>query len=177
MTRRLIPLALALALLLAACSGDSGSATTTTLDTESQLLKFAACMRAEGIELPDPAIGSDGFPEFVPPEGFDMNDADAMDEVFDAVAACREYIEGLTQQFADIDLNAITDTLVEFADCMRDNGFDLPDPDFTLMRPQNGQFPNAGPFGNVDFDDPDFEAAFEACEHVIASLGVQVPGR
>lgn len=174
--RHSIPLLL-IALLLAACGADSATSTTTELDTEEQLLEFAACMRAEGIDLPDPSLGAGGFPEFEPPQGFDPDDAAARDELFDAVAACREHIEGLTRQFADIDLNEISDTLVEFADCMRDNGFDLPDPDFSLMRPQNGEFPNAGPFGNIDFDDPDFEAAFEGCEHLIASLGVQVPGR
>ena len=172
---RLLILLAGFVLLLAACGGDSSAPETTALaDTEEQLLQFAECMRDQGIDLPDPSVGADGFPEFEPPEGFDPNDTDAL---FDAIEACREHIEGLTQQFADIDLNAISDTLVEFADCMRDNGFDLPDPDFGLMRPQNGSFPNAGPFGNVDFEDPDFEAAFEVCEDLINSLGVPVPGR
>ena len=44
------------------------------------------------------------------------------------------------------------DALLEFANCMRDEGFDMPDPD-----------PITGSFGELDKDDADFAIAYEQC--------------
>jgi len=84
---------------------------------------------------------------------------------------------GVSLGFEDLDITAITDTLVEFAACMRDNGYDLPDPDFSIIRPTSGSIPNAGPFGDIDITDPDFLDAFAACDDLITNLGVPLPGR
>jgi hypothetical protein len=69
---------------------------------------------------------------------------------------------------------------------MRDEGIqDFPDPDFSDMGPGNGPQTNsnsagegggggggdgpvvAGPFGEIDLDDPETAAAFEACQDLI----------
>jgi len=174
MIRRLIALLVVLALFVVACSGDDSSETTALADTEEQLLLFTECMREQGIDLPDPSVGPDGFPQFEPPKDFDPNDTDA---IFDAVEECREFLEGVSLGFEDLDITAITDTLVEFAACMRDNGYDLPDPDFSIIQPRSGSMPNAGPFGDIDLTDADFLDAFEVCDDLITNLGVPLPGR
>jgi len=50
---------------------------------------------------------------------------------------------------------------------MRGNGYDLPDPDFTNFDLGSG----AGPFGEIDPTDPEFEEAFAACDDIFATLG------
>ena len=49
---------------------------------------------------------------------------------------------------------------------MRDNGFDLPDPDFSNFDLAGG----VGPFGEIDPTEPDFEEALEACQDIFANL-------
>ena len=88
---------------------------------------------------------------------------------------CPETIEGasLGRRGDDFDATAFQDTLLEFAACMRDNGYDMPDPDFS----NSGGGPGTGgggPFGEVDRSDPDFIAAEEACGDIMA--GFRGPG-
>ncbi len=176
--------AAALALVAAAC-GDGGSSSgeiaslegaSTTLgvaETEEQLLDFAQCMRDQGVALPDPTVDAEGNPQLAPPDDFDPGN---LDELIDAAEQCEEFLEGITLGFQDFDLTAATDTLLGFAECMRENDFDLPDPDFSLIDPQSGSIPTAGPFGDIDLEDPDFLSAFAVCGDLIADLGVQPPG-
>ena len=178
MRRRFI---LAGVLLLASCGGGSGAAvgvasldetTTTTaapaVNAELQLLAFAQCMRDQGIDIPDPSMDASGNLEFRPSEGFDPGNTE---ELIAAAEACRDHLDGVSLGFQDIDLAAAGDVLLEFSRCMRTNGFDLPDPDFSLLDPGRGSIPSGGPFGDLDFDDPAFMDALEQCEDVLESLG------
>ncbi|MBK5267585.1 MAG: hypothetical protein JJE47_09135, partial [Acidimicrobiia bacterium] len=82
-TRPLIPILL-FSMLLAACGGDeqvtevaSIESTTTTSTTvvgaangqeaEAAMLAFTACLRAEGVDVPDPSVDADGNPRFTQP--------------------------------------------------------------------------------------------------------------
>jgi hypothetical protein len=84
---------------------------------------------------------------------------------------------------SDEDLQAMQDDALEFAQCMRDEGIeDFPDPDFSNMGPggepqdrtsdggDGGEGGGSdeqvvlGPFGEIDLDDPETAAAFEACQ-------------
>jgi len=58
------------------------------------------------------------------------------------------------------------EALLAFAQCMRDNGFDLPDPNFSNFDLAGG----VGPFGEIDPTEPDFEEALEACQDIFANL-------
>jgi hypothetical protein len=101
------------------------------------------------------------------------------------------------------DMQAIQDHALEFAQCMRDEGIeDFPDPDFSDMGPggdpQQGSFPagdgggdggdgggdggDGGPdekagllFPEIDLDDPETAAAFEACEDLTGGLPGALP--
>lgn len=172
-------IAVALALLVAACSGSadesvaslSSQSTTTAPSTgqpsdgettdEDAILAFAACMRENGIEdFEDPTIGSDGRIEFGGGGGEgERADREALRAARDI---CQENLEGLAFGPGNVDRSEIEDQLYEFAACMRDNGYDMPDPDFSTEPGQGG---GGGPFGDdVDPDDPTFEVALEACE-------------
>lgn len=186
MSRRFLGL-IGLLLAAASCSGggdDAGpavatlaatSSTTVGIDpnrqTEEQVLELVQCLRDEGINVPDPTITGDGNVRFAPPADFsagDINDLQA------AAVVCEEFIEGLNIGFENIDTTNISDNLLVFADCMRENGFDIRDPDFSLMTPVDGTFPNGGPFGVLDFTDSDFIAALPACQEFLNNLGTPV---
>jgi hypothetical protein len=85
---------------------------------------------------------------------------------------------------SDEDLQAMQEDALEFAQCMRDEGIeDFPDPDFSDMGPggepqtrSNGDGRDGdgqdetiilGPFGEIDLDDPETAAAFEACQDLL----------
>ncbi|MCH7846693.1 MAG: hypothetical protein IH850_12820 [Acidobacteria bacterium] len=181
MTNRLILLA-AIALIAAACGGPDANriatlegSTSTTAATESQdalagdearLMDFSQCMRDNGVAgFPDAVVTEDGAVGFGGFEQFDEFDQDDMEAAFEA---CVDRLDGLSfaPGGANFDFIEIQDTLLEFSQCMRDNGFDLPDPDFSNFDLAGG----VGPFGEIDPTLPDFEAALETCQDIFADF-------
>lgn len=182
--KRITFVLVAIALVAAACGGsdDEGVASlegssTTTIAAEAEmsaqeqdnakLMAFSACMRDNGIaEFPDLVVAADGSVDFGNAEE-QLEDIDE-DEIQGAFDACADHLDGLSfaPGGANFNFTEIQDTLLEFAICMRDNGYDLPDPDFSNFDLGSG----AGPFGEIDPTDPEFEQAFEACEHIFATL-------
>ncbi len=171
-------------MLFTACGGDDAASgvasldevTTTTVaatedgrvsSNEQAVLAFTACLRENGLEVRDPRMDANGnvdldsFLEVA--SEVDPDDAEV------AVEACQEYLDDIELGFDRIDLTELQDTLVEFAGCMRENGYDLPDPDFSGLALQG-----EGPFGRVDLNDPAFEAAIEQCDDILA--GIQLTG-
>lgn len=179
--RRFLITVVAGAMLLSACGGDDDAAdgvasldevTTTTMaatdrvsDNEQAVLAFTACLRENGLDdLPDPRMDENGNVDL---ESFleiatqvDPDDADV------AVQACADLLDDIELGFDQIDFTGLQDTLVEFSACMRDNGFDLPDPDFSNLANLQGD----GPFGPIDVDDPAFQAALESCDQILANI-------
>jgi hypothetical protein len=166
------------AIILGACTGGSGEQVASLADgpvtpapgetdaveqpsSEDAILAFSACMRDNGLEnFEDPEISADDGIRF----GFRQQVADGIvdrETVRQAMETCRVHLDGVAVGRDDADRSEIEDQLVEFAACMRDEGFDLPDPDFSSQ----GDGRPGDPFaGNIDSDDPDFQNAMEACE-------------
>lgn len=183
--KRLVPLIVILVLVIAACGGteDAGVATLESGDAvvdedrtdsdgnddERALLAFSACMRDNGVEaFPDPVLDADGSVDFG--RGSDPF-GDVRPEVAEAaVNACLDELDGVSfaPGGADFDINEIQDSLVEFAQCMRDNGVDFDDPDLSAIF-DDGQVRN--PFGELDITDSDVRAAVEMCQDVFAGVG------
>jgi hypothetical protein len=96
-----------------------------------------------------------------------------------AMGACQEHLEGVAigRGGGDFDLTELQDTMVDYAACMRDNGYDMPDPDFSSFGPGGGESGQGGggPFGAIDFDDPDFMSAQQECEDLLS--GFRGPGQ
>ena len=147
---------------------EQATAGTPAVDAERSLLEFAVCMRDQGLDWPDPSVDSDGNAQIELPEGFEPAD---LEGIFEAAEACQGFLEGIPLAFDSTDLTAVTDLLLDFAICMRANGFDLPDPDFSLVLGDPDDAPPAGPFGDVDLADPDFLAAYERCDDIVGQLG------
>ena len=202
MKQRMLVLLLLLGLVAAACGGDAdgglgvasletggadvGDAIVTDeeisseADQEQAMLNFAACMRDNGVDIDDPVVDADGNVQFgafrtaVPADEFDPA---AMDAAF---AECQENLEGISlgRGGGDFDRTELEDTMVEYAACMRENGFDMPDPDFSGFGPGLGgesDRSTGGPFGGIDFNDPDFIAAQETCQELLS--GFRGPGQ
>lgn len=164
----------ALLLLLAACGGSEGpgvaeasgsgsgggetTATTTAAseeDAEQAQLDFARCMREQGVDFPDPQPDENGDLRLQPPAG-GLDDPEAFQ---DAAQECRELLEAVQPDLSEEDRSEFEDARLEFARCMRDEGVDVPDP-------QPGQV-GPGALGDIDADDPAFQAALEECQSVI----------
>ena len=171
---------LAISLVAAACSS-GGDSEVASLDNstdavasdevddsvnEEVILEFSQCMRDNGAEdFEDPIIGPDGEIEFkLGSQGQGtQEEREAMRSAFDA---CQDTLAGFAFGPGSIDRAEIEDTLYEFAVCMREQGIDVPDPDFSsLLSGEGGGGGN--PFGDAfDRDDPATLAAIEACRDV-----------
>lgn len=183
--KKILPL-IALALVVAACGGTSDEAvaslddsTVTTLDSggtntdsEDVLLEFAECMRDNGIpDFPDPVLDADGN---IRPFGNDRGPGDLgadRDTIQAAQEECIPIIEDLALNFLRANRGQLEDQLYEFAECMREEGIDMPDPEFSQGFPGGD-----GPFGDLDFEDPEFQEAADTCSQVFGAGGFGIPG-
>ncbi len=188
--RRILIAVAALAVLLAACGGsDAGGVASleesddpavveseaTDESFEESVLAFSACMRENGVEdFEDPDFNADGSLNFGG-GGFRQSGAD-QETIQAAFAACQSHLEGIAFGRGAVDFTEIEDRLVEFASCMRENGFDMPDPDFSNLGQggNNSAGPGGGgPFGDdIDPDDPAFQSALESCEDIFEGFRV-----
>ena len=141
----------------------------TDASEEELALQFAQCMRDEGVDnWPDPATNADGSIDItgggaVGPGG---DVAFGSDEVQAAIPVCGPIIAGAS--FLPNNGQGMTtetqDQLLAFAQCLRDEGVDVSDPDLS-----NG----AAGLLNWEFDpdDPANAAAIEACQTLFAGAG------
>jgi len=114
---------------LGACGGGSDDATAGTGDRRAEFreaaLKFAKCMRAHGVDMPDPTPGGGiriGGPDMGPQDQQRMEDAQK---------ACQKILEKVRPpEMSKEDQQKFKDQALEFARCMREHGIDMPDPQF-----------------------------------------------
>jgi hypothetical protein len=159
-------LAVSTALALAGCGSDGGGdgvasagvgqesteAAEPSLSREEMGVKFAQCMRENGVPMDDPEPGKGIRVRVDPSIGQETVEA--------AMEACREYNPqqngsgGGGQQMAERGR--------AMAQCMRENGVEaFPDPE-----------PNGGiRIDKSVADDPDFEAAQQTCQELMAGPG------
>jgi hypothetical protein len=185
---RLLAAVVVLPLVFAACSASAGTsdgvaslaspdaaaAASASPDASSNpedaMLAFAQCMRDNGVDMPDPQTGGGGVRI-----GIGQNGIDPGGEEFQAAQeACQQFLDdagfGGPRELSQEQL----DQQVEFAQCMRDNGIDMPDPQADggvriQIRGQSGSG-GAGP-GGIDPQSEEFQAAMEACEDLRPNFG------
>ncbi len=63
------------------------------------------------------------------------------------------------------------EAILEFVACLRDNGLDLPDPQFG---PEGARFADPAVMAAIDFRSSDFLDAMEACGELLAALQPEV---
>jgi hypothetical protein len=173
MRRATVLLALVLVLTAAGCSrkahgpgvatagGAAASASpTASLDPQEAQRKFAQCMRDHGVEVGDPdSAGGPGGPGRITIHA--SEGAKSGTNMENALNACQHYLPA--GKLATPDPQEL-EQMRQFAQCMRDHGVDIPDPDANGggLKVQKG----TGSGGNVGVspDDPAFKAAMEACK-------------
>ena len=177
---RILIVAIAIPVLLAACGGSDGDGVATlgsgsgdqaagaspSADPEEALVEWAECMREHGVDVPDPEINEDGGIEIgigAPGGGGAVRDAVEPEEFEEANRECQDLLpEGGPGGEIDPEQEAeMRDRLLEWAQCMRDHGIDIADPEFE-GGPGGGSLIRIGERG-MDPNDPEFRAAEEAC--------------
>lgn len=137
-------------------------------DIDEAVLDFTQCLRDEGIEVPDIALGADGAPQLDPAQLQDLDlDSAEFQTAFDT---CIGIIadSGAFSLELDPEIEAIIqDQLQAFAECMRREGIeDFPDPQVG----GNGlPFP-ASAFTRVG--DEGFQTALDTCQQETAFDGL-----
>lgn len=133
-----------------------------TRDAQDILVDFTECLRDEGFAVPDPdfSLSAAQTQERLAAAGIDTTSR----EFEAAIEACEPLLAGILQQIPTDDLLAFAEATVDYSECMRENGIDLPDPDFTQGL--------SGLFGNTEIDtsDPAFAAADRTCQRVFEDL-------
>jgi hypothetical protein len=162
-----------LAVLAGACAGEDpnqakvasiGGTTTTTggnggsagdRNPEEQALAFARCMRAHGVDVPDPKFGGDGKVEFGMRGKVDAPKFKA------AESACQKQVGGPFGAGKGQADPKMQEAMLEFARCMRQHGVaKFPDP-----QPGGGLLIRAG--SGLDPQSPTFKAAEKACSQLL----------
>jgi hypothetical protein len=159
-------LGLSVALIATACgTGNSASAevaslgsttgttpdTTVPVDTQDALLKYAACMRENGVDMADPTFDADGNPTgggFGPNSGIDRQS----DEFQKAQTACGDLLQGVTlggRGGNGFDREAIQNSLNDFTACLRDEGLDVDDITFGPPAGAGGNGTTGAPDGSI----------------------------
>lgn len=121
---------------------------------EEQALAYAQCMRDNGVDMPDPEVDEEGRLQLRGRAGVEMPDEATMER---AQEACADLQPDFGGEISPEDQAEMQDRLLAFAECMRDNGIDMPDPDF------DGGMVRFGPPEGVDPEDPAFREAQETC--------------
>jgi hypothetical protein len=158
------------AALLAGCGGAAGTGGANATDgpsgggakddARSAQLAFTKCMRENGVDVPDPKPGTDGGMVQIGPGDGAGPDREKFAAAHDA---CKQHLRGAGGAGP---LGALTEEdkqrMVKFAQCMRKNGVDMPDPDFSKGN------------GTMTLGDPDdgrFKTAHEACKQFFGPAG------
>ncbi len=106
------------------------------LSDEEITTRFTTCMRDHGFNIPDPVLNADGTVDqsalrqsIAEDPKFDFQSA----ETRTAFQDCLPLLQGATfaRGISREDEIELQDNLLEFAQCLRDNDIDVPDPDFS----------------------------------------------
>jgi hypothetical protein len=144
---------------------------------QDALLDFAECMRDHGVDMPDPEVSGGGVAIAIGEPGSGPPSDAEQAEMESAQEACQPIMDAVESELPRPDpeqIQEMQDRALEFAQCMREHGVDMPDPQFT----DDGRITQSigGPDG-PDFDDEDFQAAQEACsENGEGGPGIVVGG-
>ncbi len=133
------------------------------LDPEDAMLKFAQCMREHGVDMPDPEPGGG-----VMVDGKGISE----DQMKAAEAACQKYMDMAMPEDGGAELSEEEkQSFLDMAACMRDRGYDFPDPTFdggrVTQKLEKGDSDVPGP------EDPSFQKEVEECS---AEAGLEPPG-
>jgi hypothetical protein len=123
----------------------AGTESAAPLDADAQALVFAGCMRANGVDMPDPGPGQQGLADAFQAVSGDYDRATLQR----AIAACQDRMPRYPQQEQHDN-----DVMLALAECLREQGLEVSDDPF-----------NDAHSGAVDVGE--FSRAMEVCRDVL----------
>jgi hypothetical protein len=159
---------------LIACGGSEGSADDAEANAQDAALEFAECMREHGVDMPDPQPGEGGFLFQGGANGIDPSS----ERFQDASDACQSILDKAIPEGERPDPAEVRDKVHEMTECLRDKGYDVPEPQ--IATPGEGPTthtetaPSQGEQDDLErlMDDPDFQQAQEDCSK---QAGLEAP--
>lgn len=149
--------------------GDPVPSDETTI--EEAVLAFTECLRDIGFEVDDPTLDADGTIDVA--AVFRDADIDPESEEFArAQDECAPLLEGVAFFNEALDDPEFQDQILALTECLRSQGIDIDDPDFSNFGPGEGGGPGGGGPG-IDFDDPEVAEALDYCQD---QVGFTAPG-
>jgi hypothetical protein len=182
-------LAIVAALAVAGCGGSSGSSSSSEESSTGSSSEAAGqtpggfeiseetreCLKEQGVELPEP--GQDGElpeggepPAGGPPEGgeppnFGGAQGKKMQEAFkECGVEIPEGGQGKPGGAPDMNSAAFRESLKKYVACVRENGYELPEPNLSGEGPVFDE-------SEVNQEDPEFKAASEKCQGLLRGAG------
>ena len=159
-------------LALAACGAGGDDAANQPASAQDKALdgalKFARCMRGEGLDFPDPQKGGNGVVKVGGPR---QNPDDPRTRA--AADKCGKHLQQGGGDAPDQAQQAkFQDAFVKYARCMRAEGVDVPDP-----KPgAGGMVFRVGDADNPDPQSPKFKAADKQCHAHLAAIDKEIQG-
>ena len=156
------------ALLVAACGSGGDGGTNEQAEAEEARLEFAECMREHGVDMPDPQPGQQGLviggtttkgPNGTKSVGIDPDDPATKK----ALAACQEEVGEIGQEPSPQEQEEFKEDALAFAECMREHGVDMPDPQFDGEGHVKMRIGGPGA-GGPSPESPAFQQAQETCQ-------------
>lgn len=133
---------------------------TASVSADDQRLAFVRCLRDNGVDIPDDGLSGG-------PGTIDLQST----KVQEALAACQDQAPGMG---GDGPLGPMSEAqqnqFIELAGCLRDEGFDVPDPQFKA----DGSLDMSSLLDSgINPSDPKVRAALQACSE---QVDLQLPG-
>ena len=149
----------------ASTSASASADDETDLDPEDAMLKFAECMRDQGVDVPDPTPGG-GL--HVDGRGLSRDQMEAANE------ACQKWMDMAEPEDAGEPLTEEEkQSFLDMAACMRERGWNYPDPTFDGGRVTQKLEKGEGEGTLPEPDDPAFQKDTEECS---SEAGMEPPG-
>lgn len=185
-------LAIVAALAVAGCGGSSGSSSSSSSSEASSTgasseaggppsggfeisEETRSCLKEQGVELPEPGQGgelpegaeppSGGPPEGGAPPSFGGAQGKKMQEAFkECGVEMPEGGQGKPGGAPDMNSAAFRESLKKYVACVRENGYELPEPNLSGEGPVFDE-------SEVNQEDPEFKAASEKCQSLLGGAG------
>lgn len=154
--------------------GGGGDSNIDDAEIEDAMLEYAQCMRDNGVDMPDPEFDENGG---VSMRAADPDTGEGPDPEFEAAdEACRPIMEDVLPDM-EIDPKEqaeMQDQLVAVAECMRERGHDMPDPEVSTDGGVTMRV--GGPDGGDGRPDEEFEQDLSECHDEAGVEGPSGPG-
>jgi hypothetical protein len=153
-------------------SGNSGSGSSSSSsasqDPQDAALKWARCMRKNGVDVPDPQVNGGRLTIRARGGATTLGVRPDSAKFRAAQQKCgTPFGNARPPQLSEADRQEFQSAMLAFAKCMRNHGVDVPDPKFGQG---GGTFQIGGPGSGIDPSSPRFQAAQKACDPIMQKL-------